>query len=44
LNVTPMVLKSLRSLPPHTSHVVSASSVNAWWMSKALSHSVQRYE
>jgi hypothetical protein len=42
LKVTPMVLKSFRSLPPQTSHVLSASSVNAWWMSKALPHSVQR--
>jgi len=42
LKVTPMVLKSLRRRPPHTSQTVSASSVKAWWMSKALSHSVQR--
>jgi hypothetical protein len=42
LKVTPIVLKSFRSRPPQTSQTASASSVNAWWMSKALSHSVQR--
>jgi len=42
LKVTPMVLKSFRRRPPHASQVVSASSVKAWWMSKALPHSVQR--
>jgi hypothetical protein len=44
LNVTPTALKTLRSLPPQTGHTVSESSVNAWWMSNAFVHSVQRYE
>jgi hypothetical protein len=42
LKVTPTGLKTLRSLPPQTGHSVSVSSVKACWMSKALSHSVQR--
>jgi hypothetical protein len=42
LKVTPMLLNTLRSLPPQMSQTLSESSVNAWWMSKALSHSVQR--
>jgi len=34
----------LRSTPPQVGHTVRESSVNDWWMSKALLHSVQRYE
>jgi hypothetical protein len=42
LKVTPMVLNTLRSRPPQASQIVSESSVNDCWMSKALSHTVQR--
>ncbi|NYD68697.1 hypothetical protein BJ972_003216 [Agromyces atrinae] len=42
MKVTPIAEKTLRSLPPQTSQTVRLSSLKAWWMSKALSHSVQR--
>ena len=42
LKVTPTALKSLRSRPEQDGHSVRESSVNAWTMSKALPHSVQR--
>jgi hypothetical protein len=42
LKVTPTALNTLRKTPPHTGQTVSESSVKAWWMSKALLHSVQR--
>jgi hypothetical protein len=34
---------TLRSLPPHVAHVVSASSVNFWTTSVRSPHSVQAY-
>jgi hypothetical protein len=43
LNTTPTALKTLRSLPAHAGHSVSASSVKLWNCSKAWPHSVQRY-
>jgi len=42
LNVTPTAEKTLRSFPPQFGQTVSESSVKAWWMSNAVSHSVQR--
>jgi hypothetical protein len=44
LKVTPTGLKTLRSTPEQTGHTVRLSSVNDWTTSKALPHSVQRYE
>jgi hypothetical protein len=44
LKVTPIEEKTLRSLPAQLGHWVKEFSEKAWWMSKAVSHSVQRYE
>jgi hypothetical protein len=44
LKVTPTGLKTLRRVPWQTGQTVSESSVNDWTTSKALPHSVQRYE
>ncbi|MEY9851378.1 hypothetical protein ABH923_001056 [Leifsonia sp. EB41] len=35
MKVTPTAPNTLRSVPPQLGQTVSASSVNAWWMSKA---------
>jgi hypothetical protein len=40
LKLTPMAVKTLRSLPPQFGQTVSESSVKACWMSKAVPHSV----
>lgn len=43
--MTPTEPNTLRSRSsPHDGQVFSASSVNAWWMSKAWSQFLQRYE
>jgi hypothetical protein len=42
VNVTPMGENTLRSTPLQVGHTVRESSVKAWWMSKAVPHSVQR--
>jgi hypothetical protein len=42
VKLTPTALNSLRSLPPQFGQTVRLSSVNSWWMSKAVSHTVQR--
>jgi hypothetical protein len=44
LNVTPTGEKTLRRTPPHAGHSVSVASEKDCLMSKALPHSVQRYE
>jgi hypothetical protein len=43
LKTTPTALYTLRSLPAHRGHTVSASSVKLWNWSNACPHSVQRY-
>jgi hypothetical protein len=42
VKLTPIDEYTLRSLPPQAGHSVRVLSVKACWMSKAVSHSVQR--
>jgi hypothetical protein len=44
LKVTPTAPNTLRRLPPQVGQTVSASSVNACWMSKAVPQSRHEYE
>jgi uncharacterized protein YneF (UPF0154 family) len=42
VKLTPIAEKTLRSFPSQVGQTVSELSVNDCWMSKAVSHSVQR--